>query len=115
MIPQQFVQRDGRWYLIETTIDRTVSEVTKDGTGLAVSDDLAAELIETAERNTADRAESLAPQNELSERLIARFEMDVLTVADPFVRAAVAYVVDQFLTKPGLLEELDRMQAGGAA
>lgn len=53
--------------------------------------------------------------SELTETIIARFEMALFTVADPFTRAGITYAVHVLLTDPELAEELDRMRTPGRA
>lgn len=115
MNPQQVISYDGHEYVVETRTTRHVTKLGKDHDGLVVADGEATEVLEVADRLVVDRAGSLWAQTELSETLIAQFEMALETQADPFVRAALAFAVQTFVSDVELAEWLARMIAGELA
>jgi hypothetical protein len=112
MNPQQHFHHDGRLYVVETVSIPTVTEITEDGGGREVDGLEAAQVLVIAAQKTPL---GIWAQSELSETLIGRFELEISTQADPFVRAALAFAVHTLISDPELAEELDRMQTGGLA
>lgn len=115
MIPQQWVKHDGRMFLINTVARQDVTEHPDGKPPIAVDDALAKVILYVADQAKRSRLDGQHPQTELSEVLIGQFEMDMEIEADPFVRAAIAFVVQAFLANKELAEWLDRLVAGEAA